>query len=61
MEAFELWQQWMEIYSKTTGLEDECLVPYVLEALDDKGLKAYNSFNLTADEQKQPETIFLKF
>ena len=51
----------MEIYSQITNKKNENLVPYILQGLDDEGLKIYNAFNLTAAERTNPQRIFEKF
>lgn len=60
-EKFELWKQRINLYSLTNNKTGEALVPHLLQALDDEGLKIYNSFNLSADDKKLPEKIFQKF
>ena len=60
-EKFALWKQRMGIYSLTTGKTGEALVPFILRALDDEALKAYNSFQLTPEQAKVPENIYKKF
>ncbi|KAK6183342.1 hypothetical protein SNE40_010842 [Patella caerulea] len=60
-ETYTLWKQRMNIYSSTTGKTGEKLVPYILEALDDDGLKIFNTFDLTQDKRKNPDAIFQKF
>lgn len=51
----------MDIYSKTSGKTGENLVPFILEALDDDGLKIYNTLYMTEEQKKSPEAIFTKF
>lgn len=60
-EKYNLWKQRMEIYSGVTGKKDADLVPYILQGLDDEGLKMYNTFILTDEEKKQPKKIYEKF
>ena len=42
-ERFSLWKQRMEIYSQITNKKNEHLVPYILQSLDDEGLKIYKA------------------
>ena len=49
------------LFSQITGKEDRDLVPFILQGLDDEGLKIYNAFDLTAEQRKDPGYIFLKF
>ncbi|KAK6170572.1 hypothetical protein SNE40_018935 [Patella caerulea] len=60
-ETYTLWKQGINIYSSTTAKTGEKLVPFILEALDDDGLKIFNTFDLTQDERKNPDAIFQKF
>ena len=60
-ERFSLWKQRMEIYSQITDKKNDHLVPYILQGLDDEGLKIYNAFNLTPAERVNPQRILEKF
>ena len=60
-EKYNLWKQRTKIYSQLTGKVGEDLVPYILQGLDDDGLKIYNSLQLTAAERKLPAKIYDKF
>jgi hypothetical protein len=61
IEAFQLWKQRMDIFSQTTEKTQDKLVPYILKSLDDAGLKAYNAFQLSEEDKKNPAKIFEKF
>ena len=60
-EKYNLWKQRMMIFSQTQNKKDAALVPYILQGLDDEGLKIFNSFNLTEAQLKEPKNIFNKF
>ena len=60
-EKYNLWKQRIEIYSQITGKKAEHLVLYILEGLDNEGLKIYHVFNLTNAQRLSPRCIFDKF
>ena len=51
----------MDIFSTTTGKRGEDLVPYILKGLDNTGLKAYNAFDMTHADRRDPTRIYEKF
>ncbi|ELU10408.1 hypothetical protein CAPTEDRAFT_208441 [Capitella teleta] len=61
IEAFQLWKQRMDIFSQTTEKTQDKLVPYIVKSLDDAGLKAYNVFQLSEEDKKNPAKIYEKF
>ena len=62
-EKYALWKQRLVAFQKTSAkaITAENLQYYIVEALDDEGLKMFNSFGLTDDELKVPSNIFAKF
>ena len=60
-EKYNLWKQRMDLFAQVSNKTGEDLVPYILQCLDDEGLKIYNTFDLTVDEKKKPEKIYEKF
>jgi hypothetical protein len=60
-DSFQLFQQRMDIFFKLKGVKDEHKVSYILLATGDEGMRRFNSWNLTNDERKQPNTVFNAF
>ena len=60
-EQYELWKQRMGYFALTSEKTGEALVPYMLQAIDDEGLKIFNSFHLTVAQKKDPNEIYAKF
>jgi hypothetical protein len=60
-EQYQLWKQRLQIFSDVTGKKDKTLTPYLLQGLDDEGLKIYNSFSLSEDDKKDPSKILKEF
>ena len=58
---YQLWKQRLGFFSQTSSKTGKHLVPYMLEGLDDEGLKIFNSFGLTAAEKEDPKNIYDKF
>ena len=54
-------KQRMSYFSLTSGKTGVALVPYMLQALDDQGLKIFNLFGLTVEQQKDPKEIYAQF
>ena len=60
-DSFKLWKQKMSIYFSITGRKEEQQVPYILKGADDEGLRRFNTFKLSDEEQKVPKNIWDKF
>ena len=60
-ETYQLWKQRLLAFQKTGKVRNEDLQYFIQEALDDDGLRAFNSFGLTEEEQKVPDNIFKCF
>ncbi|ELU01687.1 hypothetical protein CAPTEDRAFT_214886 [Capitella teleta] len=51
---------WISSHKPLKKKQDK-LVPYILKSLDDAGLKAYNAFQLSEEDKKNPAKIYEKF
>ena len=60
-EKFSLWKQRMILFSQIMVKNDSDLAPFMLQGLDNDGLKIYNAFDLTTEQQNKLEYIFMKF
>jgi hypothetical protein len=61
VQRFSLWKQRIKLFAKTEGIRDQDLSSYIQQALDDDGLKIYNSFRLSEENAANPEHIFKQF
>ena len=60
-EAFSLFKQKCELYFTIKKITGEQQVPYILRAVEDEGLKRYNSWTLTETEKKDPSHLWACF
>ncbi len=60
-EAFKLFKQWCELYFSVKGIKSEQQVDHILLLVGEEGLKKYNSWTLSMEEQKKPDVIWEEF
>ena len=60
-ETFQLFKQKADLYFSVKKITGENQVNHILLAVGDEGLKRFNSWNLSADDRKNPKTIWEKF
>ena len=60
-ESFKLFQQRIKLYFSIKNIDTDGQVPIILLAVGEEGLRCYNSWSLTNEQQKQPDTIFTHF
>ena len=51
----------MDLFSIRLNKKGPDLVPYILSSLDDDALRAFNTFPLTEEQQKDPKEIYSCF
>ena len=56
-ESFKLFQQRIKLYFSIKNIDTDGQVPIILLAVGEEGLRRYNSWSLTNEQQKQPDTI----
>ena len=60
-ESFKLFQQRIKLYFSIKNIDTDNQVPIILLAVGEEGLRRYNSWSLTNEQQKQHDTIFTHF
>lgn len=60
-ETFKLFKQRLELYFKVKSTSDDDKVPILLLAVQEEGLKRYNSWSLTTTEESDISVLFNKF
>jgi hypothetical protein len=60
-DTFKFFKQKLNIYFQIKEITGEKQIPYILQAVDDEGLRRYNSWTLTAEEKKKPDSIWTRF
>ena len=61
-ENFKLFKQKMNIFFTLEKITDNAIkANHILAGIQDEGLRRFNSWGLTAEEQKNPETLYDKF
>lgn len=63
-EKWEKWQQKYEFYMRAAGLskvDNERKVAILLNTIGEEGLEKFNTFNLSAEEKKDPDKVLKAF
>ena len=60
-ETFKIFKQRLDLYFQIKKIEGDKQVPIILLSAGEEGLQRYHSWNLTATQRKEPDTIWTKF